>query len=61
MSTLHHRITENIEIKSLSPGFVFFLQRMDELLFDFTIDTYKPMALNTPYLCIELLKTIKDG
>jgi hypothetical protein len=57
---MNHRITENIEIKSLSPGFVFFLQRMDELLFDFTIDTYKPMALNTPYLCIELLKTIKD-
>jgi hypothetical protein len=39
-------------------GLLFFAQRMDELLFDFTLDTYKPAALNAPYLCKEALKLL---
>ena len=33
---------------------------MDELLFDYSLDTHKPSALNPPFLCIEALKLIKD-
>ncbi len=48
---------------SLKPeldGLVFFAQRLDELLWDFTLDTYKPLALNAPYLCQEALDLIDD-
>ncbi|MGL1892226.1 MAG: hypothetical protein OCD02_11410 [Spirochaetaceae bacterium] len=44
----------------LSKGFVYFIQRMDELLFNYSLATYKPMALNTPSLCVEALRTIKE-
>lgn len=36
------------------------MQLIDELLFDFTIDTYKPSAMNTSTLCLEALHLIKD-
>lgn len=39
-------------------GLLFFAQRMDELLFDYTLDSYKPTALNPPSLCREALDTI---
>ncbi|MCB0540515.1 MAG: hypothetical protein KDE33_23570 [Bacteroidetes bacterium] len=39
-------------------GLLFFAQKVDELLFDYTMDTYKPMALNARLLCIEALETI---
>ena len=41
-------------------GLLFFAQRMDELLFDYTLDSYKPSALNAPYLCHEAIKLIID-
>lgn len=46
--------------KEDSNGLIFFVQRMAELLFDYTLDTYKPMALNAPFLCIEALSNIND-
>lgn len=39
---------------------LFFAQRLDEILFDYSLDTYKPPALNTPFLCREALKTINE-
>lgn len=41
-------------------GLLFFAQRMDELLFDYTLDSYKPSALNAPFLCVEALSLIDD-
>lgn len=41
-------------------GLLFFVQRIDEMLFDYTLDSYKPPALNAPFLCIEALRTIED-
>lgn len=41
-------------------GLLFFAQRMDELLFDYSLDTYKPSALNAPSLCIEALNLIRN-
>ena len=41
-------------------GLLFFAQRMDELLFDYTLDSYKPSALNAPFLCVEALRLIED-
>lgn len=45
-------------------GLLFFAQTIDEMLFEYTLDSYKPMALNCRLLCIECLSTInevKDG
>lgn len=39
---------------------LFFAQRMEELLFDYTLDTYKPSALNAPALCQEALVVLAD-
>ena len=39
---------------------VFFSQKLSELLFDYSLDSYKPMALNAPYLCKEALGLIDD-
>lgn len=41
-------------------GLLFFAQRLDELLWSFTLDTHKPMALNAPFLCKEALSLIAD-
>lgn len=41
-------------------GLLFFAQRMDELLFDYSLDSHKPASLNPPFLCIEALKLIDD-
>ena len=41
-------------------GLLFFAQRMDELLFDYTFDTYKPSALNAPFLAMEAVSLISD-
>lgn len=39
---------------------LFFAQRIDELLFDLSLDTYKPPALNSPSLCLEAISLIKE-
>lgn len=41
-------------------GLLFFVQRCDEMLFDYTLDSYKAPALNAPFLCLEALKTISE-
>lgn len=41
-------------------GLLFLAQRLDELLWDFTLDTHKPMALNAPFLCREALDVISN-
>jgi hypothetical protein len=41
-------------------GLLFFGQLVDELLFDYTLDSYKPMALNTKSLILECLHTIEE-
>lgn len=41
-------------------GLLFFAQRMDELLFDYSLDSHKPAALNPPFLCVEALKLVDD-
>lgn len=38
----------------------FMAQRLDELFFDYTLDTYKPPALNSIYLCREAISLISD-
>lgn len=39
---------------------LFFAQCIDEMLFDYTLDSYKPLALNSRLLCIECLNTIEE-
>jgi len=41
-------------------GLLFFAQVVEELLFDYTIDTYKVPAMNSHTLCEELCQTIDD-
>jgi len=41
-------------------GLLYFAQRLDELLFDYTLDTYKPAALNAPSLCVEAIEVITE-
>lgn len=41
-------------------GLKFFAQRLDELLFDYTLDSYKPSALNASFLTKEALNLISD-
>lgn len=40
-------------------GLLFFSQILNETLFDYSLDTYKPQALNSRLLCIEALQTIE--
>lgn len=41
-------------------GLLFFAQKLDELYFDYTLDTYKPPALISIYLCREAIELIDD-
>jgi len=41
-------------------GLLFFAQLLDEMLFDYSLDSYKPLALNSRTLCIECLTTIEE-
>jgi hypothetical protein len=41
-------------------GLLFFSQLIDEMLFDYTLDSYKPLALNSRLLCIECFETIEE-
>jgi hypothetical protein len=41
-------------------GLLFFAQLIEEMLFDYTIDSYKAPAFNTKSRCIEILTTIED-
>lgn len=39
---------------------IYFAQLLDEMLFDYTLDTYKPSVMTTPTLGVETLNTIRD-
>lgn len=39
---------------------LFFAQRMEELLFDYSLDTFKPAALNAAALCSEAMLVLTD-
>ena len=41
-------------------GMLFFVQRMDELLFHYSMDTYKTPTLNIKLLLREYLETIEQ-
>lgn len=41
-------------------GLLFFAQRFSELLFDYTLDSYKPSALNAPYLAREAVSLTNE-
>lgn len=43
-----------------SEGLIFFAQLLEELLFDYSLDTYKPSAMNSSTLCLEARSLIKD-
>jgi hypothetical protein len=54
------RSLKNWKTESDVSALLFFAQRMEELLFDYTLDTYKPSALNAPALCNEALLVLED-
>ncbi|MCG7198698.1 hypothetical protein MD273_03060 [Marinobacter pelagius] len=39
---------------------LFFAQRMDELLFQYSLDSYKPPCLNSPFLVREALTVVEE-
>src|SRR5207244_567847 len=41
-------------------GLLLFAQVVEESLFDYTIDTFRPPALNTHYRCVELLYALLE-
>lgn len=45
---------------SKTHGLVFFAQLLEEMLFDLTIDTYKPSILHTGLLCLEASEVMED-
>ena len=48
------------KISAETEGLLFFALLVDELLFDYTIDTFKIPALNTKTICRELNHTIQE-
>lgn len=54
------KLTKQWHQKKELANLFFFAQRLDELFFDYTLDTYKPPALNSIFLCREAIKLISD-
>lgn len=57
---MRFRSLEKWDVSPEIEGLIFFAQRAEELLFDYTVDSYKPMSLNAPFLCTEALSVIDD-
>lgn len=57
---MKYRNTNKWDGPAKQPGLLYFAQILEEMLFDFSLDTYKPSVMNTPLLCVEALKTIKE-
>lgn len=57
---MKYRQLTNWENTEQLQGVIFCAQLLEELLFDYSLDTYKPSAMNTSLLCIEALKLISD-
>lgn len=53
-------ITQDWHRKPELENLLFLAQRLDELFFDYTLDTYKPPALNSVYLCKEAISLLID-
>jgi hypothetical protein len=51
---------DNWERRSDLEGLLFFYQRTQEMLFDYTLDSYKPKLLSSSLLCDEILQTISE-
>lgn len=52
---MRYRHTNNWQSPATSQNLLYFAQLLDELLFDFSLDTYKPSAMNSSLLCNEAL------
>ena len=52
--------SDHWEDKENCEGLLYFTQLIDEMLFDYTLDSYKPLALNSRLLCIEAFETIEE-
>lgn len=46
--------------KENNVGSIFFAQRLEELLFEYTLDSFKPRTLNSCFLCREAIEIIKE-
>lgn len=57
---MRFRTLRNWDTSGNISALLFFAQRTEELLFDYTLDTYKPTALNAPSLCEEALLVLAD-
>ncbi|WP_320151097.1 hypothetical protein [uncultured Tolumonas sp.] len=45
---------------SKTPELLYFVQLLEEMLFDFSLDTYKPSVMNASLLCLEAIETINQ-
>lgn len=54
------RNIEKWDNPSDSKGLLFFAQLLEELLFDYSLDTYKPSVMHVGLLCSEAINTIKE-
>lgn len=41
-------------------GLIYFSQALEEMLFDFSLDTYKPSVMHTGLLCAEAINVVKE-
>lgn len=57
---MKYKVTRKWNEVSESKNLLYFAQLLDELLFDFSLDTYKPSAMNTSLLCLEALEIIVE-
>lgn len=61
---MKYRSTAKWQNRAGSENLLYFAQLLEELLFDFSLDTYKPSAMNSSLLCKEALDThyeIEEG
>lgn len=54
------RSTTKWDDPAKSPALLYFAQILEEMLFDFSLDTYKSSVMNTGLLCAEALQTLKQ-
>jgi hypothetical protein len=54
------RSLENWDNPASDHALVFFAQLLEEMLFDYTLDTYKPSVLHTGLLCLEAADVIEN-
>nr|WP_279009809.1 hypothetical protein [Aeromonas jandaei] len=57
---MRYRKTDKWDDIKNTENLLYFAQTFDELFFDFSLDTYKPSAMNTSLLCEEALEVIDE-